>query len=272
MNPQYRSYEGNLNTNGSDYAVLHSFVSGFVDGSTPYAGLIQGQDGGLYGTTSSGGPTLAGILFRISTDGSRYEILHNFEFGAGAWPQSGLIQGKDGLLYGVTSAGGSTGSSGVVYCLATNGLGYTVLRSLPANANPSSTLFQADDGALYGTTESDGDNHGGSLSSANKRHRPFGAPRFWMGSRRRWLSTVAWCDWTRWRALRHHGWRRTVGFRHRLSTDHCPRTDDLALGARIPSHRFGLSRTILSPRGLDEPRRLDPAGGPAPLQRHGGVR
>ena len=38
---------------------LHSFCSkeheGFLDGQTPYAGVIQGSDGDFYGTTSSGG-------------------------------------------------------------------------------------------------------------------------------------------------------------------------------------------------------------------------
>ena len=36
----------------------------------------------LYGTTSAGGTAGNGVLFSIDTDGSHYQILHNFTGGA----------------------------------------------------------------------------------------------------------------------------------------------------------------------------------------------
>ena len=43
---------------------LHSFTYG--DGAYPVAGLIQGSDGSLYGTTSEGGAAGAGVVFRLT--------------------------------------------------------------------------------------------------------------------------------------------------------------------------------------------------------------
>jgi uncharacterized repeat protein (TIGR03803 family) len=44
--------------------VLHSFTGG-ADGGTPYAGVILGPEGKLYGTTAFGGQTNAGAVFEI---------------------------------------------------------------------------------------------------------------------------------------------------------------------------------------------------------------
>jgi uncharacterized repeat protein (TIGR03803 family)/T5SS/PEP-CTERM-associated repeat protein len=51
------SSSGNLTT-------LHSFSGS--DGASPYAGLVQGSDGYLYGTTYMGGASGSGTVFRIS--------------------------------------------------------------------------------------------------------------------------------------------------------------------------------------------------------------
>lgn len=45
--------------------VLYSFTGG-ADGGWPYAGLIHGPDGTLYGTASQGGGTGAGVVFAIT--------------------------------------------------------------------------------------------------------------------------------------------------------------------------------------------------------------
>src|SRR6266853_372342 len=43
-----------INTDGSDYRLLHTFGRFAGDGQIPTAGLAQGLDGALYGTTSGG--------------------------------------------------------------------------------------------------------------------------------------------------------------------------------------------------------------------------
>ncbi len=44
--------------------VLRSFAGG-TDGNTPYAGVVLGPNGNLYGTTPFGGQTNGGIVYEI---------------------------------------------------------------------------------------------------------------------------------------------------------------------------------------------------------------
>src|SRR5437867_8428494 len=55
---------------------LRSFGSADADGAVPLAELAEGTDGVLYGTTSSGGTSNLGTIFKIGKDGSGYAILH----------------------------------------------------------------------------------------------------------------------------------------------------------------------------------------------------
>ncbi len=149
-----------IKTNGG-YAVLHSFVSDFSDGFTPYAGLIQGHDGALYGTTDQGGSTLLGTVFRITTDGSSYQVLHTFVSGLGYWPRGALVQGNDGMLYGTTFSGGPENGGSTVFRLGTNGLDFAMLHAFPGGSGIWGGLLQTSDGALYGTTSWTGNYDGG---------------------------------------------------------------------------------------------------------------
>ncbi|MGO9528094.1 MAG: choice-of-anchor tandem repeat GloVer-containing protein, partial [Verrucomicrobiia bacterium] len=66
----------NPNANAQTETNLHMF-SGYGDGYTPWAGLVQGSDGNFYGTTESGGATSWGTVFRISIRGN-YTNLYSF--------------------------------------------------------------------------------------------------------------------------------------------------------------------------------------------------
>ena len=162
-----------LNTDGSGFQILHSF-SGGADGSAPSAGLLQGRDGELYGTTfytdgafGTGLPGGAGTIFKLSSDGSYYSIIHNFthtttgQDDQGANPAARLIQGGDGTLYGSTSAGGSAAGSsigggwaGTVFRVNTDGSDFSVLHDFiqPGDGSSPSGLIQGADGTFYGTT------------------------------------------------------------------------------------------------------------------------
>src|SRR5262249_7911412 len=62
---------------GSGYSLLRTFSS--TDGSDPYAGVCEGQDGKLYGTTTGGGTSPNnGTVYRIDKNGSGFQTLHNF--------------------------------------------------------------------------------------------------------------------------------------------------------------------------------------------------
>jgi uncharacterized repeat protein (TIGR03803 family) len=116
-------------TPGGAFSTLYSFCSQgggayqCTDGSDPYAGLIQGTDGNLYGTTSEGGTTSylgAGTIFKI-TPGGALTTLYSFcpqsSCTDGAGPVSALVQRTNGEFYGTAAAGGSSGAcSGVGGC------------------------------------------------------------------------------------------------------------------------------------------------------------
>jgi len=53
-----------MNPDGSGYTTLHTFIGS--DGANSNAGLAQGRDGGLYGTTYSGGTSNLGTVFRLT--------------------------------------------------------------------------------------------------------------------------------------------------------------------------------------------------------------
>jgi uncharacterized repeat protein (TIGR03803 family) len=148
-----------MGTDGTGFTVLHHFGAP-SDGATPYAALIQGADGLLYGTTYGGGATDAGTVFKVDTNGGSYAVLYSFTNGLdGAHPSGGLLQGRDGALYG-TAETGSSNNCGTVFRLGTDGLGYTVLHAFsnwPDGALPQASLIQGTDGALYGTTDQGGD-------------------------------------------------------------------------------------------------------------------
>lgn len=148
-----------LTKDGSGYNLLHLFNTGNWDGAYPSA-LIEGSDGALYGTTSgitvaggSSNTNLDGTVFTLLKDGSGYAMLHSCDRwngdGTGA---AGLVEGKDGMLYGATGAGGGTNSSGTVFRLAKNGSNYSVLRRFAAATDGSGPvgIAQGSDGAFYG--------------------------------------------------------------------------------------------------------------------------
>lgn len=83
---------------------LYSFNSSA--GANPSASLIQGSDGNFYGTTSQGGASDAGTVFKITSGGS-LTTLYSFSFSDGSSPYTSLVVGSDGNFYGTTSQGGA---------------------------------------------------------------------------------------------------------------------------------------------------------------------
>ena len=49
-----------------------------TEGRLPYAPLVQGADGLLYGTASRGGTADQGTVFRLDPDGGNFLVLHRF--------------------------------------------------------------------------------------------------------------------------------------------------------------------------------------------------
>lgn len=162
-----------IGKDGGSYEVLHSFPAFTGDGKIPYGGMIIGEGGTLYGTTSRGGPNDAGTVFKINPDGTGYAVLRPFYSTNlnGAYPQAALLHGSDGLLYGTTFGGGQTGL-GTVFRLNAGGTNYVILHSFTGTnsdgANPRDALIEGRDGLIYGTTENGGENGFGAIFRSNK--------------------------------------------------------------------------------------------------------
>ncbi|HMH27796.1 MAG TPA: choice-of-anchor tandem repeat GloVer-containing protein [Steroidobacteraceae bacterium] len=133
--------------------VLHVFPKTGSDGETPYAGVIQGSDSNLYGTTYFGGANGLGTVFKV-TPGGTETVLYSFAAGNdGEHPYADVTQGSDGSFYGTTYQGGTSGL-GTVFKITLSGT-ETVLYSFAGGsdgANPEAGLIQGSDGNFYGTT------------------------------------------------------------------------------------------------------------------------
>jgi uncharacterized repeat protein (TIGR03803 family) len=105
-------------TTAGAYKILHTFsTSGAADGRTAYSGVVQGSDKFLYGVASAAGPGGLGTLFKVSTTGTGFAVVHSFATATGDTPLTALLAHTNGKLYGQTSHGGTHTPYGVVYSL-----------------------------------------------------------------------------------------------------------------------------------------------------------
>ena len=154
---------------GSGFAVLHVFsgtTSGSVnsDGARPYTGLAFGPDGALYGTTYTGGSGGYGTVFRVTTDGSSFSVLHSFQYDRdGRYPQGQLVYSRNGTFYGTTTTGGAN-SRGTVYRITPDGGQFATVASLDgagSGDNIPAGVIRGRDGQLYGMAQAGGANNQG---------------------------------------------------------------------------------------------------------------
>jgi len=156
-------------------AVLYSFAGG-SDGAYPFAGVVAGKSGALYGTTygrSDGGPLQSGTVFELvpsaSPGGAWAEtVLYNFTGGSdGGNPMGSLVIGRGTtgppVFYGTTSQGGSGADpgNGTVFSLTppaspggawTETVLYEFLGMPSDGLWPQAGVVIGQGGVLYGTT------------------------------------------------------------------------------------------------------------------------
>src|SRR5260370_18278791 len=124
-----------------------------ADGAIPDAGFLLGRNGLLYGTTSSGGASGNGEVFRLNSQTGVLTVLHSFAGSDGASPEAPLTLGPGGAYYGTTNTGG-TNNFGTVFSITPSGT-FKSLHSFSGadGANPlGGGLTLGSDGALYGVT------------------------------------------------------------------------------------------------------------------------
>ena len=137
--------------------ILHSFD--FTQGWNPTCSLLMDAQGNLYGTTTQGGETNWGTVFKLAPNGTSTE-LYAFTGGKdGGGPYAGLVMDVQGNLYGTTAYGGAH-SGGTVFKLTPSG-SETALYSFGQSGDgedPRPKLIIDSEGNLYGTTTYGGTN------------------------------------------------------------------------------------------------------------------
>jgi uncharacterized repeat protein (TIGR03803 family) len=134
-------------------------------GSIPAGVLTEAANGKLYGVTNEGGVCNYGTIFSYDIESGIIVQEHCFDWLDGADPVDGMCLASNGLLYGMTNAGGGSGD-GVIYSYETTTGILTLLHEFNTAAHggkPYGRLYQASDGNLYGMASTGGLNGDGIL-------------------------------------------------------------------------------------------------------------
>jgi len=173
-----------IDTSGNNYMSLHDFAGGDSDGATSDHGYVVQSGDHLYGMTINGGHHDDGVLFRIKTDGSSFDLLHKFgethHDGKNPYGSLLLVGNK---LYGTTANGGDN-DLGTVFVINTSGNNYQRLYSFGGQTNNGDGSKPIDNvilvnGWLYGMTTEGGANNQGTIFqvSPTPARSPTPAPR-----------------------------------------------------------------------------------------------
>jgi uncharacterized repeat protein (TIGR03803 family) len=157
-----------LSMSAQTFTTLQSFD--LTDGANPEAGLVQGINGNLYGTTLQGGAHQAGTVFEITPGGTLTTLYSFCSLGPcsdGDDPRAALVQATNGDLYG-TTVGGGAHFGGTVFQITPAGALTTIYSfcsqsSCTDGEQPTAGLVQGVNGDFYGTTEINGAKGGGTI-------------------------------------------------------------------------------------------------------------
>ena len=121
-------------TTSGTLTVLHDFS--FLDGS-PMGGLVEGEDGNLYGCSGK-------TVYKLTLAAQ----LTSFYSFSGSGPSGPLIIGSDGNFYGTTSQ--SSSSHGTIFQLTPGGVLKTIYDFSSSQGWQPTALLQASNGNFYG--------------------------------------------------------------------------------------------------------------------------
>ncbi len=147
-------------------------------GALPVAGLVSDGSGFFWGTTTKGGATDMGTVFKINAVTGELttlvEFTSNGAINRGGWPYAGLVSDGSGFLWGTTSGGGSgNATNGTVFKVnVTSGVlttvvGFTGNGTSNKGAIPYGALESDGTGFFWGTTSEGGTDNYGTLFKVN---------------------------------------------------------------------------------------------------------
>ena len=130
------------------------------NGRIPLGRLLADGAGNFWGTTSEGGPSQRGTVFRIAMATGVLTTLLEFTGSSGSFlgdgPAGGLSSDGAGFFWGTTYEGGSS-NAGTIFKIATATGAFTSVFSFDGDGSlgkaPGETLTLAADGFFWGATE-----------------------------------------------------------------------------------------------------------------------
>jgi uncharacterized repeat protein (TIGR03803 family) len=167
------------------YSVLHHFDG--TDGASPFTPPVWGPGGAFFGTTTRGGSSDKGVVYRLIGGGTTwsYSVIHQFTGANGAnayW----LVNGGDGALYGTTLTGG-TEDRGTLFRLSSSGSWWmhTLLHDFMGTQGTRPLAMAKIGSAFFGTTVRGGATNrgtvftltGGGTSWSHQIVEPFAIPQ-----------------------------------------------------------------------------------------------
>lgn len=153
-----------INTTTHQADVYKSFApnDAITGNADRHSRMCLAADHLLYGLNKTGGINNKGVFYRFDPATYVMEPLVAFNGNLGAYPQNGCIQGSDGLIYGMTSAGGLY-NKGVLFSYKINTQAYRVVHHFNGmdGDTPVGSLLQDKYGFMYGCTRDGGSTAGG---------------------------------------------------------------------------------------------------------------
>ncbi|HLH55425.1 MAG TPA: choice-of-anchor tandem repeat GloVer-containing protein [Verrucomicrobiae bacterium] len=139
----------------------------------PINGLVFSTNGVFYGTSAGNGSSALGAVYSITPAGQRSLVYPFLGTTDGAIPNTPLIQGTDGFIYGSTRGAGGFGK-GTLFSVSSQG-GFIVLHSFTGGADGSGTggaLLELPGHDFYAVTPDGGFLRHGSLLRFNQGFTP----------------------------------------------------------------------------------------------------
>ena len=152
-----------VGTDGTGFQSLKSLTPGGPDGSFVSASpILVGST--LYGTTVFGGEDGGGLIYQVETDGTGFEVLHDFENStmSSSRGASTRLIASGSSFFGMTAQGGVS-DNGVVFSIGQDGSDFTVLHEFSGIEGTGTGRLTLDGQTLYGTRQFGGELGGGTL-------------------------------------------------------------------------------------------------------------
>lgn len=159
--------------NHQTLTTLYNFNSS--NGALPLSNLVLTPSGNIIGATMTGGSTNKGTIYQLSGPGfQNYSTLVNFN-GSNGFQPNYLLMDPSGIIYGLTTDGGSN-NLGTVFALS--GSDHSTLSTLfnfsSLSGNYPTSLIEDSNGNLFGVTITGGSKGAGTIFElSGQNHQNF---------------------------------------------------------------------------------------------------